>query len=83
MPVNVRDGDRDQLWLMPPSVADWLPEGHLAWFVLEVVKELDLSEFFATYRTDGRGGATYSPESMLAVLLYAVLSEYWIAPLSR
>ncbi len=56
---------------MPPSVADWLPEGHLAWFVLEVVKELDLSEFFATYRTDGRGGATYSPESMLAVLLYA------------
>jgi transposase/molybdenum-dependent DNA-binding transcriptional regulator ModE len=56
---------------MPPSVADWLPEGHLAWFVLEVVKELDLSEFYATYRADGRGGATYSPEAMLAVLLYA------------
>jgi transposase len=71
MSVNVREADRDQLWLMPPSVADWLPEGHLAWFVLEVVKELDLSEFYAAYRADGRGGATYSPESMVAVLLYA------------
>ena len=74
MPVNVREGDRDQLWLMPPSVADWLPEGHLAWFVLEMVKELDLSEFYASYRADGRGGATYSPEAMLAVLLYAYCS---------
>jgi len=71
MPLNVREGDRDQLWLMPPSVAEWLPEGHLAWFVLEMVKELDLSEFYASYRADGRGGATYSPEAMLAVLLYA------------
>jgi transposase len=74
MPVNVREADRDQLWLMPPSVADWLPEGHLAWFVLDAVKELDVSGFYASYRADGRGGATYSPESMLAVLLYAYCS---------
>lgn len=71
MAVNVREADRDQLWLMPPSVADWLPEGHLAWFILDTVKELDLSGFFASYRADGRGGATYDPEAMLAVLLYA------------
>jgi transposase len=71
MAVNVREADRDQLWLMPPSVADWLPEGHLAWFVLDTVKELDLTEFYASYREDGRGGATYEPEAMLAVLLYA------------
>jgi len=71
MPVNVREADRDQLLLMPPSVADWLPEGHLAWFILDAVKELDLAAFYASYRADGRGGATYSPESMLAVLLYA------------
>ena len=32
--------------LMPPSVADWLPEDHLAWFVLDVVAELDLSAFY-------------------------------------
>lgn len=35
---------------------DWLPEDHLAWFVLDVVAELDLSEFYASYRPDGRGG---------------------------
>jgi len=71
MPVNVREADRDQLLLMPPSVADWLPEGHLAWFILDAVKELDRTAFYASYRADGRGGATYSPESMLTVLLYA------------
>jgi len=71
MAVNVREADRDQLLLMPPSVADWLPEGHLAWFVLDTVKELDLAGFYASYRADGRGGATYDPEAMLAVLLYA------------
>lgn len=71
MAINVRSGDRDQIWLMPPSVTDWLPEGHLAWFVLDVVKELELSEFYCAYRTDGRGGGIYDPQMMLAVLLYA------------
>lgn len=55
---------------MPPSVADWLPEGHLAWFVLDVVAELDLSAFFAEFRADGRGGAVYDPSMMLVVLVY-------------
>ena len=69
--VNVRVADRDQVFLMPPSVADWLPDGHLAWFVVDVVAELDLSGFSASYRSDGRGGAVYDPSAMLAVLLYA------------
>ncbi len=59
MAINVREVERDQLWLMPPSVRDWLPEDHLAWFVLDVVAELDLAEFYAAYREDGRGGAVY------------------------
>lgn len=63
--------DRDQLMLMPPSVADWLPDGHLAWFVLDVVDELDLGEFMAGYRADGRGGAAYHPAMMVALLVYA------------
>jgi len=63
--------DREQLMLMPPSVADWLPEGHLAWFVLDVVAALDLSGFLVGYRADGRGGAAYDPEMMLGVLIYA------------
>jgi hypothetical protein len=45
MAINVREVERDQLWVMPPSVRDWLPEDHLAWFVLDVVAELDLAEF--------------------------------------
>lgn len=69
--VNVRCGDVDQLMLMPPSVRDWLPEDHLAFFVLDTVAELDLAEFFAAYRADGRGGSVYDPATMLAVLLYA------------
>lgn len=71
MAVNVRCGDMDQLMLMPPSVRDWLPEDHLAFFVLDVVAELDLAEFFAAHRADGRGGSVYDPAMMLAVLLYA------------
>lgn len=69
--MNVRAGDVDQLLLMPPSVRDWLPENHLAFFVIDVVAELDLAEFYAVHRDDGRGGAVYDPGVMLAVLLYA------------
>ena len=71
MGVNVRGGDREQLYLMPPSVTDWLPEDHLAWFILDVVAELDLGAFYAEFRVDGRGGAVYDPAMMLGVLVYA------------
>src|ERR1700689_1011534 len=74
MPINVRGFDRDQQFLMPPSLRDWLPEDHLAWFLADVVDALDLSAFYASYRVDGRGGATYDPALMLAVLLYAYCS---------
>ena len=69
--VNVHVVDRDQAFLMPPSLADWLPEDHLAWFVLDVVAELDLSGFYRSLRPDGRGGASYDPGMMLGVLVYA------------
>jgi transposase len=69
--VNVRVADLDQLMVMPPSVRDWLPEDHLAFFVLDVVAELDLARFYGAYRSDGRGGSVYDPSMMLAVLLYA------------
>jgi hypothetical protein len=45
MAYNFVAGDRDQLLLMPPSLAEWLPADHLAWFVLDVVGELDVSAF--------------------------------------
>jgi transposase len=68
---NFVSSDRDQLMLMPVSVADWLPEDHLVWYVIDVVAELDLSAFHGAYRVDGRGGAAYDPEMMLALLVYA------------
>ncbi len=69
--VNVRAVDRDQLLLMPPSLSDWLPSDHLAWFIVDVVAELDVSGFYRSLRADGRGGAAYDPQVMLGVLLYA------------
>jgi transposase len=64
-------GDREQVFLMPPSVTDWVPEGHLLWTVLEAVGELDLSAFYADYRADGHGRPAYEPSMMVALLLYA------------
>ena len=63
--------DREQVFLMPPSVRDWVPEGHLVWTVLDAVGELDLSAFYAAYRADGHGRPAYEPSMMVALLLYA------------
>jgi transposase len=56
---------------MPPSVRDWVPEGHLVWTVLEAVGELDLSAIYADYRVDGHGRPAYEPSMMVALLVYA------------
>src|SRR3954466_8522461 len=63
--------DRDQVFLMPPSLRDWVPDGHLVWTVLDAVAELDLSAVYAVYRVDGRGRPAYEPSMMVALLLYA------------
>jgi transposase len=62
--------DRDQELLLPPSLRDWLPEGHLAWFVIDAVAQLDLSAFYAVYRVDGHGRPAHDPAMMVALLLY-------------
>src|SRR5512132_719153 len=63
--------DREQVFLMPPDVREWLPESHLAWFVIDAVEELDLAAFYAAYRADGHGRPAYEPAMMVALLLYA------------
>ncbi len=63
--------DRDQSFLMPPDVREWLPSGHLSWFVLDSVAEMDLGAFYAAYRRDGRSRPAYEPAMMVALLLYA------------
>ncbi len=60
----------DQGCLLPADVRSWLPPGHLAWQVLGVTGELDLSRFSAAYRADGQGQAPYDPAMMLALVLY-------------
>lgn len=71
MAYNYKVPLRDQLFLLPPSIADWLPEEHLVWFVLDVVAVVDLQAFHARHPNDGAGRAAYDPEMMLALLLYA------------
>ena len=71
MAQNFIECDREQVFLMPPSLREWLPEDHLAWFVLEAVEEMDLDAFYADYRSDGHGRAAYEPSMMVALLLYA------------
>jgi len=63
--------DRDQELLLPPSLREWLPEDHLAWFVLDALAELELEAFYASYRRDGWGAAAHDPEMMVALLVYA------------
>lgn len=71
MSFNFVPVDRAQQFLMPPSVDDWLPKNHLAWLVIDVVDELDLSKFLEAYRDDGRGGTAYHPSMMVGLLVYA------------
>jgi len=71
MGFNFLACDRSQEYLMPPSVAEWLPADHLAWFLIDAVGQFDLSEFLASYRADGRGGAAFDPQMMVTLLLYS------------
>jgi transposase len=65
---NFRPFDRDTDYLLPPSIDEWLPEKHLARFVVEVIDGLDLSALVRSYR--GSGSASYHPALLLAVLVY-------------
>jgi len=56
---------------MPPSLQEWLPEKDIAWFIIDVVEQMDLSGYYRKYRADGRGQEAYDPSMMVALLLYA------------
>ena len=71
MAYNFLPAQRDQVYLMPPSLSEWLPGDHLAFFLLDVVDHLDLSGFYEHYRGDGLGHPAYEPSVMVSVLLYA------------
>ena len=71
MAANFLLCDRDQELLLPPSLREWLPDDHLAWFVLDAVDEMDLVAFYSAYREDGWGRAAFDPQMMVALLLYS------------
>jgi hypothetical protein len=64
MAQNFVESRREQGFLLPPDVREWLPADHLAWFVIDAVAEMDLSAFYAAYRADGHGRAAYEPSLM-------------------
>lgn len=62
----------DQLFLLPPSMRDWVSESHLASFVSDVVEEMDIREIYAVYeKGDGKGSPPYHPQMMVKLLVYA------------
>ena len=65
---------RDQQFLLPVSMREWLDEGHLAWFVIDVVAQLDCSQLHKRHPNDGPGRPAYDPEMMCALLIYAYAS---------
>ena len=65
---NFRQIDRQTIFLLPPSVDDWLPQKHLARFVVELIDKLDVSAMSGAYR--GSGSASYHPRLLLGILVY-------------
>ena len=66
-----RPYESDQLLLLPPSLGEWLPKAHLAYFVSDIVTELNLTAILTTYGGVTRGNAPYDPRMLVTVLLYA------------
>jgi transposase len=71
MATSFRPCAPDQSLLFPPSPREWLPEGHLAFFMADTVAALDLRAFYAPYDGDGRRNQPFDPQMMVAVRLYA------------
>lgn len=71
MPTTFRSCAPDQSLLFPPSPRDWLPDGHLAFFIADTVAALDLQALYAPYEGDGRRNQPFDPQMMVTVLLYA------------
>ena len=68
MSRDFRRTDRETPWLLPPSLQDWLPEGHLARFVVDIVEQLDLSDLTSDYSRGGK--RAYHPAMLLSLLFY-------------
>ena len=68
--THFREYNPDQLFLLPPDMKEWLPEGDLSYFIMDVVRGLDLSAIYADYDGTSGGQPPYDPEMMVGLLLY-------------
>jgi len=66
---------RDQVFLLPPDMRDWLPDDHPVWLVIEAVRQLDTSVFHARRRLGGAGAAGYDPDMMVTLLVWAYANQ--------
>ena len=71
MSTTFRPCTPDQSLLFPPSPREWLPEGHLAFFIADTIAALDLRVFYEAYEGDGRRNQPFDPQMMVTVLVYA------------
>ena len=71
MAYNFKRCDRDQMYLLPPDMRDWLPENHFVWFIMEIISSLDLKAFYRRYNPQGDGRPAYHPSMMTALYFYS------------
>ena len=71
MSKTYRRWDPDQTYLLPPSPRDWLPDGDLVYFMLDVVQTMDVSLITRKYEKEDRGSPPYHPRMMVTLLLYS------------
>jgi transposase len=75
MAQNFIECGREQGFLLPPDVREWLPADHLAWFLIDAVRDMDLAAFYGAYRADGHGRAAFEPSMMVTLVLYAYATK--------
>lgn len=71
MSYNFKECNRDQLFLLPPDIREWIKDDHLVWFIEDTIKQMDIAGFYRSYREDGKGGSAFEPSMMLHLFLYA------------
>ena len=74
MSTTFRPYTPEQSLLLPPSPFDWLPEGHLAHFIPDMIDQFDLNSFYERYEGDGRRKQPYEPRMMLKVIIYSYMT---------
>src|SRR5438132_1389829 len=70
MAYNLITAERDQMFLLPPTLTEWLPPAHLVYQVIDAVEQADMQPFLRRYNAAGVGQAAYEPAMLVSLLLY-------------